>query len=74
MSKLKIQKNKEKIVKLLNENIDLEYKLNLKRFTKFSEKVVTVSKKNKTPVNLKIGHIILIVKIFFYLSDICIIC
>ena len=56
MSQLKIQKNKEKIVKLLNENIDLEYKLNLKRFTKFSENVVTVSKKDKTPVNLKIGH------------------
>ncbi len=32
MSALKIQKNKEKIVKLLNENIDLEYNLDLKRY------------------------------------------
>lgn len=56
MSKLKIAKNKEKIVKLLNENIDLEYNLKLKSFNRFSEKVVTVSKKDKTPINLKIGH------------------
>ena len=35
MSKLKIAKNKEKIVKLLNENIDLEYNLKLKSFNRF---------------------------------------
>lgn len=56
MSKFKIQKNKEKIVKLLNENVDLEYNLRLKSFTRFSEKETTVSKKDKTPVKLKIGH------------------
>jgi hypothetical protein len=56
MSQLKIQSNKEKIVKLLNENIDLEYKLKLKGFIKFSEKTATVSKKDKTPINLKVGH------------------
>ena len=56
MSQLKIQKNKEKIVKLLNENIDLEYNLRLKSFTRFSEKEATVSKKDKTPIKLKIGH------------------
>ena len=56
MSQLKIQSNKEKIVKLLNENIDLEYKFKLKGFTRFSEKTATVSKKDRTPINLKIGH------------------
>lgn len=56
MSRLKIQRNKEKIVKLLNENIDLEYNLRLKSFTRFSDKIVTVSKKDKTPINLKLGH------------------
>lgn len=56
MSALKIQKNKEKIVNLLNENIDLEYNLRLKSFTKFSEKEATFSKKDKTPIKLKIGH------------------
>ena len=56
MSALKIQKNKEKIVKLLNENIDLDYNLKLKSFTRFSEKTATVSKKDKTPINLKVGH------------------
>ena len=56
MSQTKIQKNKEKIVKLLNENIDLNYNLKIKRFSRFSEKVVTVSKKDKTPINLKLGH------------------
>ena len=56
MSALKIQKNKEKIVKLLNENIDLEYNLKLKSFIRFSERTATVSKKDKTPINLKVGH------------------
>jgi len=56
MSKLKIQKNKEKIVKLLNENIDLEYNLRLKTFKSFSQKVVATSKKDTTAVILKIGH------------------
>jgi hypothetical protein len=56
MSQTKIKKNKEKIVKILNENIDLEYNLRLKRFERFSEKVATVSKKDLTPINLKIGH------------------
>lgn len=56
MSALKIQKNKEKIVKILNENIDLMYNLRLKSFTSFSEKEATVSKKDKTPIKLKIGH------------------
>ena len=56
MSKLKIQINKEKIVKLLNETIDLEYNLRLKSFKRFSEKIATVSKKDLTPINLKIGH------------------
>jgi len=52
----KIDKNKSIIVKLLNENIDLEYNLKLKSFTRFSEKEATVSKKDKTPIKLKIGH------------------
>ncbi len=57
MSKLKIQKNKEKIVKLLNETIDLQYKENLKRFKRFSEQVKQIgSKKNPKEVKLKLGH------------------
>ena len=57
MSALKIQKNKEKIVKLLNENIDLEYNLDLKRNKRFSEEVKNIgSKKEPKEVKVKIGH------------------
>ena len=57
MSKLKIQRNKEKIVKLLNENIDLQYNLNLKSFKKFSEKMVNIgTKKEPKQVVAKVGH------------------
>ncbi len=57
MSALKIQKNKEKIVKLLNENIDLEYNLDLKRYKRFSEEVKNIgSKKEPKEVKVKIGH------------------
>jgi hypothetical protein len=57
MSALKIQKNKEKIVKLLNENIDLEYNLDLKRYKRFSEDVKNIgSKKEPKEVKVKIGH------------------
>ena len=53
----KIQKNKEKIVKLLNENIDLNYKLNFKKFKKFSEETRNIgSKKEPKEVIVKIGH------------------
>lgn len=47
MSKLKIQKNKEKILKLVNENIDLEYKLKLKGYKKTFEKEVNLGTKRK---------------------------
>lgn len=47
MSKLKIQKNKEKIVSLLNQNIDLEYKLKLKGYKKTFEKEVNLGTKRK---------------------------
>ena len=57
MSKLKIQKNKEKIVNLLNETIDLEYKENLKRFKRFSEATKNIgTKKEPKEVKVKIGH------------------
>jgi hypothetical protein len=57
MSKLKIQKNKEKIVKLLNENIDLEYNLKLKRFNRISEELKNIgTKKEPNEVPIKIGH------------------
>lgn len=57
MTKLKIQKNKEKIVKLLNENVDLQYNLKLKSFIRFSEKVRnTGTNKNPKQVKLKFGH------------------
>ena len=47
MSQLKIKSNKEKVVKLLNENIDLEYKLLVKRMKKTLEKEVNIgTKKN----------------------------
>ncbi len=45
MSKLKIQKNKEKIVLLLNQNIDLAYKLKLKGYKKTFEKEVNLGTK-----------------------------
>lgn len=52
-----MQKNKEKIVKLLNENIDLQYNLNLKSFSRHSEEVRnTGTKKNPKQVKLKFGH------------------
>ncbi|GEJ39782.1 hypothetical protein FPKKA176_contig00091-0001 [Flavobacterium psychrophilum] len=47
MSKLKIQKNKEKIVLLLNQNIDLAYKLKLKDYKKTFEKEVNLGTKRK---------------------------
>lgn len=47
MSKLKIQKNKEKIVSLLNQNIDLEYKSKLKGYKKTFEKEVNLGTKRK---------------------------
>lgn len=47
MSKLKIQKNKEKIVSLLNQNIDLSYKLKLKGYKKTFEKEVNLGTKRK---------------------------
>lgn len=57
MSKLKIQKNKEKIVKLLNENINLQYNLKVKSFKRFSEKIINIgSKKEPKEVVAKIGH------------------
>lgn len=57
MSQLKIQKNKEKIVKLLNENIYLEYSLNLKKFKRFSEEIKNIgSKKEPKEVKIKSGH------------------
>ena len=56
-SKIYYQKNKEKIVKLLNENIDLQYKLNLKNYHRFSEEVKNIgSKKEPKEVKIKIGH------------------
>lgn len=57
MSELKIKKNKEKIVKLLNENIDLSYNLRLKYFKRFSEEIRNIgSKKEPKEVKIKIGH------------------
>jgi hypothetical protein len=57
MSQLKIQKNKEKIVKLLNENIDLEYNLRIKSYKRISEEVRNIgTKKQPKEVNVKIGH------------------
>jgi hypothetical protein len=57
MTALKIKKNKEKIVKLLNENIDLHYKENLKRFNRFSEEIKQIgTKKKPKEVKVKIGH------------------
>jgi len=56
MSRLKIKKNKEKIVKLLNENIDLEYKLLVKGMAKTYDKEVNVgTKKEPKMVNVTFG-------------------
>ena len=56
MSKLKIAKNKEKIVKLLNENIDLEYKILVKSMSKIYENEVnTGTKKSPKMVNTTVG-------------------
>ena len=59
MSKLKsakIQSNKEKIVKLLNENIDLVYEIQLKNFKEVYEEVRNCGTK-KAPImkTLKFG-------------------
>jgi transposase len=57
MSRLKIQKNKEKILKLLNETIDLEYNLNLKRFKRFSEETRNIgTKRQPEEAKIKIGY------------------
>ena len=50
MSELKIKSNKEKIVKLLNENIDLEYKLLVKRMKKTYEKEVNIGTKKEPKI------------------------
>ena len=56
MSQIKINRNKEKIVKLLNKNIDLEYNLRLKTFHKISLEVKNVgAKKEQKQVTVKIG-------------------
>ncbi|WP_341966223.1 hypothetical protein [Flavobacterium psychrophilum] len=47
MSKLKIKKNKEKIALLLNQNIDLAYKLRLKGYKKTFEKEVNLGTKKE---------------------------
>ena len=53
----KILRNKEKIVKLLNENIDLKYNLNLKKFLHFSEETINVgTKKVPSMVKVKMAH------------------
>lgn len=48
MSRLKIQKNKEKILKLVNENIDLEYNLTVKSMKKIYEKEINAGSKKET--------------------------
>jgi hypothetical protein len=53
----KIDRNKEKIVKLLNENIDLYYKENIKKYVRVSEEVrSTGTKKEPKTSKVKIGH------------------
>ena len=57
MSKLKIERNKQKIVDLLNKNIDLQYQLKIKSFTSFSEKEINIGTKVQSKkVIVKIGH------------------
>jgi hypothetical protein len=56
MSDLKIKKNKEKILKLLNENIDLEHKKLIKSFKNTYEKEINVgTKRNPKMVIAKYG-------------------
>lgn len=56
MSELKIKKNKEKIVKLLNETINLEYDLLLKSLKRVYLKSENIgSKKEPNIIPLKIG-------------------
>jgi len=56
MSKLKIQKNKEKIVALLNQNIDLEYSLRLKSYHSVYEMDKDIgTKKEPKVVKLTLG-------------------
>lgn len=50
MSKLKIKSNKEKIVKLLNANIDLEYKLLLKSMKRTYEKEMNIGTRKKPEI------------------------
>lgn len=52
MSILKIKKNKEKIVSLLNQNIDLEYKLKLKGYKKTFEKEINIGTKRKPKITI----------------------
>ena len=52
MSKLKIKKNKEKIVLLLNQNIDLANKLKLKGYKKTFEKEVNLGTKRKPKITI----------------------
>jgi len=52
----KIDRNKLKIINLLNENIDLKYNENLKSFRKFIYEVRNIgTKKEPKEVTLKIG-------------------
>lgn len=53
----RINRNKEKIVKLLNENIDLHYKERIKKYIRTSEEIRNIGTK-KEPKNIivKIGH------------------
>jgi hypothetical protein len=56
MSKVRILKNKQKIVELLNKNIDLQYNLLLKTFHKTYEKEANLgTKKEPKTVIVKIG-------------------
>ena len=57
MSELKINRNKEKIVNLLNQNIDLEYNLLLKTFHRYSLEVKNIgTKKDPKQVTVKNGY------------------
>jgi len=47
MSRIRINKNKEKIVNLLNENIDLEYKLLVKSMKKVYDKEMDIGSKKE---------------------------
>ena len=57
MSHSKILRNKQKIVQLFNENIDLEYNLILKSFKSITEDERNIGTKNKPIIKkVKIGH------------------